>query len=337
MRRMVVLPFLIGSVAACALVDGDRILGRDLARIDARYASAPPDLVAGFSPVAGSQRLLDIRRLTLIARQHGIAVEGLAPMCFERPTELLSAAKLQPALERALGSGGKIEILDFSRQPIPTGELLFSVRDLIRPPATFPDAPVIWRGQLRYGSRSTTAVWAKVRVLKLERWIETEKAIAAHAIIQPDQIAAKSGWRFPFATAALADVERAIGKQATRSMAAGLVINPTMLELPHEIERGETVDVEVVSGGVSLRFTARAETSGRRNETVVVLETATGKRYQGRVQQKGKVLIDADTRRKTDVVRRRFNPARTSEPVDSGGEAEEAQGDRTGATGSLPG
>lgn len=336
MSLLWVVPFLIGHAGACGIVDGDRILGRDLRKADARYSALPGDLVAGFSPMPGAQRILDRRVLGSIARRHGIDVEGLTPLCFERPTETLSAAKLQPVLQRVLGAVVKLEIVDFSRYPVPTGELMFSIRDLIQPPAAVPDAAVIWRGNLRYGERSTAAVWAKVRVLKFERWVETEKPIPAHTAIRADQITVKSGWRFPFAIPMLTELDTVIGKMPVQTLKPGQMVLPTILELAREVERGETVDVEVASGRVSLRFTARAETSARSNEAVVVFQADTGRRYRGRVQGKGKVLIDADSKRKADLVGRQPDTAGFREPVNGRRQAEEVQGGRAGSTGPVP-
>ena len=107
----------------CIKVEGDRILGSDMARADAAYAALPAGFVAGFSPFPGTRRVLDARLLAGIARSHGIPLETAAPLCFERATRVLEESQLQPALERALGQGTRVEIVDFSRYPVPDGEL----------------------------------------------------------------------------------------------------------------------------------------------------------------------------------------------------------------------
>jgi flagella basal body P-ring formation protein FlgA len=336
MRGVVLSSLLVACAAACTSVDGDRILGGDLARADTRFAVLPPELFAGFSPVPGSIRVLEVRLLGSISRQHGIPEEGLAELCFERPAEPLSEALLRPALERVLDAGTKLEIIEFSRYPVAKGKLVFSISDLIRPPAALADAPVIWRGHLKYGSGSSAAVWVKVRVLKLESWLETATAIPAHKNIQADQIAAKAGWRFPFAVPPITDVERVVGKQATRSLSPGQIIVPAMLAPPNEIERGDTVDVEVASGGVTLRFTAQAETAGRKGDTVVVFQVDTGRRFRTQVQEKGKVLISADTNRQADRGRSQRDLAHAGDTGSSRREVEESQRDGAGiAAGSL--
>jgi flagella basal body P-ring formation protein FlgA len=80
----------------------------------------------------------------------------------------------------------------------------------------------------------------------------------------------------------------------TRSAPAGQILFPAMLTKPNEVERGDIVDVEVHCSGVFIRFSARAETGGHQNETVLVSATDSGRRLSARVQEKGKVVINAD-------------------------------------------
>ena len=60
---------------------------------------------------------------------------------------------------------------------------------------------------------------------------------------------------------------------------------------PREIERGDTVRVEVQSGGVLLAFDGSAETAGRAGDTVLIKNPENGRRFQATVAQKGKVTI----------------------------------------------
>ena len=294
MRLRILFLVLPGCALACTAVDGDRIAGSDLARADARFAALAADLTVGFPALPGRQRTLEVPFLSTLAGRHGISAEGLAPLCFERPTELLSEARLRPVLERALGAGTKVEIVEFSEYAVPKGELEFSFADLVRPSSAAGNRTVIWRGRIRYGPHSSVPVWAKVRVLRFETWLEAAKAIPARKPIEPEQIVKKSGWRFPFATPALADPAAVRGKQASRSLAPGQLIVPALLVAANEIERGDAVDVEVASGGVSLRFAGRAETGGHRGEILVVTAADTGKRHRARIEEKGKVVISAD-------------------------------------------
>lgn len=320
MRKPFLLLVFTCCAVACTAVDGDRIVGSDLARADARFAVIGRDATIGFSPVPGSQRIFDISVLVDFARRYGIPEQGFKPLCFERATEQLTEATLRPILERALGAGTKLEIVEFSRFPVPNGQVEFSAADLPHPTVSTADAVVVWRGRVRYGERSTVSVWAKVRILRLETWLEAVCPIPARTKIGPAQIATKSGWRFPFSALPLSDPSAAVGKAALRSIAPGQVIMPALLTTADEVERGDAVDVEVASGGVRLKFAGRADTSGHPGEVIVVTAAGNGRRYRARIQEKGKVVINVDV---------------TSKPAAAGGDRDSAvavSGSRTSQT-----
>ncbi len=290
MRWMVVL-LTARCALACTVVEGDRITGADLARADAAYSALPADAFVALAPNPGVQRSMDAGSLAAVGRRYGVTAAA-GPVCFERRAIALTKERLQPVLEAALGKDIRLEILEFSRYAVPPGDIEFVDRELARPRAGHEEEPVVWRGRVRYGPRSMT-IWAKVRVLKFERWIEAVSGIRAHTAITAQQVAVKSGWRFPFEHAPLTDANELEGKQAARTIAAGQAIVPAMLEAPLEVEHGDTVEIEVVSAGVSLRLPGRAETSGRRNDRVLVTSQA-GKRLRAEVIAKGKVIIHAD-------------------------------------------
>jgi hypothetical protein len=58
-----------------------------------------------------------------------------------------------------------------------------------------------------------------------------------------------------------------------------------------EVLRGDTVRVEVRSGGVLLAFDAAAESSAHTGEAVVVRNPANGQRFRAMVEAEGKVTI----------------------------------------------
>ncbi len=151
--------------------------------------------------------------------------------CFEVRTEPLTRERVLAAFGE---QAGEIELLDFSRFPVPAGDIEF-----LLPPAAG-DKPVLCRGRVRYSANRSMPIWARVKL----------------------------------PAAARADVAR-----------------------------GETVDVEVVSGAAQLRFQARAETAGKQGETVVLTNPANGRRFSGRVREKGKVIVDAEHNVRSDTGR----------------------------------
>jgi len=58
-----------------------------------------------------------------------------------------------------------------------------------------------------------------------------------------------------------------------------------------DVLRGEQVAVEVSSGGALLRFLGAAETSGHVGDSVLIRNPESGKRFQAKVEAKGKVTV----------------------------------------------
>src|SRR5580693_2582873 len=86
----------------CQPVTGQRIMGSDLAAASPVFATLPADLVAGFAPQPGSQRVFTSPELMRIAQANGIGANFPASICFERPTAPLE----QPDVEKAMRDSG---------------------------------------------------------------------------------------------------------------------------------------------------------------------------------------------------------------------------------------
>ena len=89
----------------------------------------------------------------------------------------------------------------------------------------------------------------------------------------------------------LDSIELAAGRKPVRAIQTGAPIYAPMLAVPHEVERGDRINVEVSRGAVVLAFEAIAESTGRAGESIIVRNPANGRRFQARVQEKGKVSV----------------------------------------------
>ena len=58
-----------------------------------------------------------------------------------------------------------------------------------------------------------------------------------------------------------------------------------------DVQRGERVAVEVLSGSALLRVLADADTSGHGGDSVLIRNPENGKLFQARVEAKGKVMV----------------------------------------------
>ena len=272
------------SVAyACQAVEGPNVTGKDLAAADPIFAAVDPGAIIASSPLPGVRRVMQPQELKRLAITS-------TPICFERATTFLAeqdvfkvlvgrASSLQrgfPAAPDAL----QIQLLDFTRTPVPQGPIDFS-------PAG-PDQSGHWRGHVKYDATHTFPIWAKVRITTEQTWIEAAEPLSAGKPIEPSQLITKTGSRSPFGLTPATEVT---GKTPLRTIKPGEPILPAMLVTPHEVERGEKVNVEVKSGEARLSFDAVAESSGRAGESVLIKNPDNGRRFQARVEAKGKVVV----------------------------------------------
>lgn len=220
MIRLILLFIIAPALYGCTEVEGDRILGRDMAAAHPAFRAVADATDFGPAPLAGVQRVFRHYEIERFARQHGIALQitDQREACFERKTLVLTEDLLR-------ASGVDLPVLEFSHSRLPIGKAEFRREDLA--------SNGMWRGRWLYGENRSVPIWARVRA---------------------------PGGKTP-------------------------------LSVKPEIERGDTVRVEVSSRGVLLAFDASAESSGRRGEAVTVRNPANGQRFRALVEAPGKVGV----------------------------------------------
>jgi flagella basal body P-ring formation protein FlgA len=283
--RLALILTLAARAFACELIEGDRVLGKDLAAANPAFAALDPNLVIGAAPLAGVRRVFRAEEIFKIARQNGISAEELlGEVCFERVTETLTPEKLLPVLARALAlEAATIEILDYSRYGVPRGTLEFTRAGLT--------STGLWRGWVAYAEGRSASVWVKVRVTAEATWVEATGRLEAHQVIDAAQLVVRKGPRFPFGVAPAGSLDLVAGRVPLRAIAPGVPIYASMIQPPREVERGDTVSVQVASGAAWLAFEGTAESAGRLGESILVRNPENGWSFQARVQAKGKVLV----------------------------------------------
>jgi flagella basal body P-ring formation protein FlgA len=272
------------------VVEGEQLRAGDLARAAAEFGGLPADLVLGFAPAPGARRTFTSGELARLALRHGLTLSAPQAACFERATERLTADRVTAALRAAIPNPDvHLEVLDFSRYPVPHGAIEFPPSGLASRRTT---APVVWRGRLLYDGKRTATVWARVRM-----WTPARRAVAVENLpagkpIAAGQVRLEEYRACPFEKAAA--LEDIVGQVPRRGIRAGEAIAPAMLGAPDDVQRGEVVDVEVSSGAARVRVEARAETAGRAGDTILLRNLENGRRFPARVEGRGKVGIDAN-------------------------------------------
>lgn len=276
------------AAAACVAVDGEKILARDLAPAGEAFASLAPDAEMGYAPAPGARRILHAGELSRMIARRGGMPGTLREICVERATEKLTHESLDAALRLAAGgSKATIEILDWSRYPVPHGEMQFPPGGM----SSLGGREVLWRGYIQYGSSRRFAIWARVRVSLRQHRVVARVALPAGKSIRPEQLSVEEVEASPFGVRPEESLDAVVGRLARRSLAPGTPILPGLLEAPQDIHSGDSVKVEVSNGLARLSFDARAGAGGRRGDLIPVRNPATGKSLRARVDSPGKVSI----------------------------------------------
>jgi flagellar basal body P-ring formation protein FlgA len=279
---------------ACLPVAGGEILARDLAPANALFSTIDPDAIFGFAPMPGARRTVLGRELNAFAQRNGIAVVNapIANLCVERQAAPLRPADISAALAEAIGiPDARIELLDYSRQPVPSGRLDFRRNSVGAPDAGISNNPVIWRGRLNYDAQHSLAIWAKVRI-SVERPVVIAAAdlVPGHPI-EPQQIRMVRMPVFPSSAGLLEALEPVLGKTVSRPVRAGQPVLPSSLREPNDVSAGEKVQVRVVDGSANVSFEATALASGRKSETISLRNPASGRIFRGIVEGRGLVVV----------------------------------------------
>jgi hypothetical protein len=147
------------ALAGCVAIGAgsDRVLLRDLSPAFPALTAEQSDTPVALAPAPGVQRRFDLFELRRLAARFHLS-EPAGEVCVERRSTRLDPAHVLDAL-RALMPAAQIELLDYTRGPVPEGELEFSRIGL--PSGT---STGIWTGVVRYAQGRRFPVWAKVRL-----------------------------------------------------------------------------------------------------------------------------------------------------------------------------
>jgi flagella basal body P-ring formation protein FlgA len=294
--RTILIAFIFAAVthAGCVAVASDRILARDLRDALPFLQALNPETEIGFAPRPGVQRILSARELVLLAQKHGLDVGGsiVSNICVVRAVRPIWPEEMRAALLSAIGmTDVELEVVEFSREPLPPGRLEFKTGNLGRPLGENSESPVIWRGSLHYDDQSTLPVWAKVKVSVASATLVAAEDIRAGTVIKATQVKEVHGRQFPFTPLSIQSPEAIVGKTARRSIPAGQKFAPGVLSEPAEISRGDRVRVKVVDGSATLTLDAIAQSPGNKGESILVHNPSTGKNFRAVVDEKGKVTV----------------------------------------------
>lgn len=254
---------------------------------DLHLEGLPPGTVLSYAPMPGSQRVFHLPELRQISARFHLAAIPEDDLCVERVTAPLDGAQLLAAMQKELPEA-RIEILEVSRQAAPEGEILFR-RAGLRNNAS----GAIWFGAVRYAPNREFTIWAKVRVAVHAQRIVAVTDLRPGSPIGGAQVKLETADDFPSTEPLVASLDETVGHYPRALIPAGAAIRLGALEAPRDVRQGDTVEVEVASGNMRLRFEGRAAGSGSIGATIPILNPASSKRFEARIEAKGKVLVEA--------------------------------------------
>jgi flagella basal body P-ring formation protein FlgA len=277
------------AMAGCLAVNAgsDRILAGDLAPAFPAMSALAADTPVGFMPAPGVTRVFHVPELRMLAARFHLDAAPSGDICLQRPVFPLEPERLLEAMRRTLPEA-KIELLDYSKQSAPQGEVEFPFGGL-RPGAT----AALWNGSVSYAGGRRFTIWAKVQVSVKARRVLAIGDLAAGRPIAAGQVMAAEHDEFPTSELFAASAEDVIGKWPRLAIRAGSAIRASQLEAAKEVARGDRVVVEVRNGAASLKIEGVALGPGAAGETILVRNPSSQKAFRARVEGKGTVSVDA--------------------------------------------
>lgn len=284
------IPCLALAVACLAVSPGaDRIVAADLAAAYPALASLDPVTFIAYAPAPGVSHVFHPDDLRLLAAHFHLLPATDLEICVERPVAPLNPATLLEVMRAALPET-RIEIVEYSRQPAPAGEIEFPRAGLHGPQA---GGSALWNGAVRYAGSRRFAIWARVRASVTVPRVLAMADLKPGRAIGAGQAMVQTREEFPVPGNFAAALDQVTGKWPRALIPSGAAIRTDQLQEPKEVERGETVLVEVFGGAAHLQFSGTAENAGAAGEMISVINPASHKRFRARVEGKGRVSVNS--------------------------------------------
>lgn len=276
----------------CLAITTERITAHDFAAALPAFAGIAASTPLGYAPTPGARRIFRAEEITALAKRYGAAASGDLDLCFEWPLEPLDKERVLAAMRKGLNlDGAQIEIIELSRFPVPRGTLEFTREKLGAPALASGKVPVVWRGSVIYGDNRRFAVWARVNITARVQVVVAAQDIKAGKAITPSQLRVEITESYPPSENVASAIEQVSGKTSRRPIGAGSQIWIHTLDAPPDVDRGNLVEVEVLSGAARLGFTGKAESAGRTGDLIQVRNLNSNKIFQARVCGKNKTIV----------------------------------------------
>lgn len=275
------------TIAACLQLGAgaDRITAGDLAGAWPALAMISPDTPLGLAPLPGARRMFRTGELRRIAARLRVEAAPAGELCVEHKMALLDPAEIEEAMLRAI-PGARVEILEYSRRPVPPGRLEFEVEGLRRS-----GSGALWNGRVLYGAGRRFPIWARVKVTHTVHCVTAVAELKPGQPVEASQVAIVTVEAFPEPEVCAGSMGEVEGRLPRRRIPPGTPLRAGWLEPPKDVLRGEVVHVEALAGGARLESEGIAEASGSMGQSVPVRNPVSKKVFTARVEGRGKVSV----------------------------------------------
>jgi flagella basal body P-ring formation protein FlgA len=286
MKLLLLMGLSSAAFAACLPVAGSRVLGRDLALADPRFAALPATLAVGFAPQPGVKRIFTAAELQRIARANGLRVPDGSPdpadICFELPMRPLTLADATAAMRRSLPADAELTVEELSKSDLPEGQPEFPTAGL-EPSAPGAQGVQLWRGYVRYADTQKASCWARVKLTAHYTVVVAAKDLPPGHALEAALLRLETKTGPLDREPAAARIEEVRGRALKRPLKAGSPVPLGILVEPFAVLRGDAVRVEVRSGPALLHFEAFAEAPAREGDMIELHNPVTGKTFRARL------------------------------------------------------
>jgi len=282
------------QVPVCRTVEGDRIQANDLSAVLPEFRTVPAETLLAQSPLPGSTRTFHSPEILALAHRFGIVLQSAPDTCFEWAMQPLDRSLVVATMRESLQiAEARIEIADMIASKAPQGRIEFPLSRLGAPASQEQPAPVLWRGDVIYGDNHRFAIWARVEIAAPCRKLMAVESLKAGRPIEARQVRATTASCFPVPGKDLSSVVEVTGMVPLRAVPAGAELRAEFLAPPNDVNRGDTVRLEVRSGGARLALTVRAVSGGRSGDMISVRNPESNRVFQARITGKGTALVEA--------------------------------------------
>lgn len=282
--------FLAASLPAsgCQAIDSDMVVARDVATVIPAFSQLPPDFLVGYVQSTGAQRIFHGEELERIARNRGLDLHNLDDVCFLRRMFTPDETQLRQVMEKTLAiPGAKIEILSFSHQAFPAGEIVFPRSGI----QGYTGAEIMWQGYVRASETARFPLWARARITAPVTRVVALTDLQPGKLIQKDQLRLETVEDSPFDEISARSLDQVVGFVAKTTILHAASVKKTQIDRPMDVARGALVRVDVYAGAAHLSLEARAETAGRIGGLITVRNISSGREFQAEVVGKNQVTL----------------------------------------------